>query len=919
MRVSIRVLGAFEVRIDDTTVDVGGPTQQALLAVLASKVDAPMATDEIASALWGARLPARHRQQVQKRVHMLRARLGAEVVTTDGDGYRLSCSTDLHEFTHRLSHARALRAGQDLGEAATAYRSALALWRGPALDGLARLPELAARLDDLRGQATSEHQELGHPSRAALPLESRTFVGRVGELAALTGPLSLVTGPPGVGKTALAIRWAHRADFPDGKFYLNLHGFDAESPVSPDEALRSLLRALGVQQVPRELDDQVALYRSLLAGRRVLVVLDNASSEDQVRPLLPADPSCAAVVTSRNDLRGLVALNDAHRLALEVLSPSDACALVESLTGSSDNASELARLCGYLPLALRVAATSRAPISDAVTALANAPLVTAAFEFSYRALDGTAARLFRLLGLVPRPSFTPRAASALLGMDAGSALAELERASLVERHRRHRYRMHDLLHAYARDLATAELDALPRLLDHYLQTTDAASDLVTPQMIRRPRPTAVTFDTRADAAEWLDDEYENVLAAALASPPGRTWQLADALRRHLWLMGHFTQSLRLFSTGLAAAVAEQDLVGQATMHSAAGTAHMADDAALAATEFRTAADLYGQAGDSAGRFYALHNVSRCTGMRGQVRETLAVLRSALPLATTPRQHADLRTSMAITLGYAGRLHDALRCHEEELHYRGETDETALQPATMLSICFVTRQLGRLDRSAAMLARLEKLASGTGDSVWRLHALATRASLARDTGETASALAALDELLPLSTSPSTQPFAPAAYMTLGQLQSHAGRHSLALTTLLKASQLADSLQYAQLAPGILVDLARVHLSLGSLDAARDHASRAFDLASDLGLLAHQGRALVTLAHLGSRSLAAQALELHQESGFLLGQAEAHLALGVDDQAGAIFALFTGCADHAPAGVLTGRPCHRCADAAQVPVG
>ncbi|HEX8868510.1 MAG TPA: AAA family ATPase, partial [Lentzea sp.] len=511
----------------------GGPTQQALLAVLASTVDAPVPTEEIASALWGSRLPARHRQQVQKRVHMLRARLGADAVLTDGDGYRLSCSTDLHEFTHRLTRARALR-DQDLAEAADVYRSALALWRGPALDGLTRLPELAARLDDLRGQATSEHQELGVPSRAALPPDPGTFVGRADGLASLTGPLSLVTGPPGVGKTALALRWAHRADFQDGKLYVNLHGFGTEAPVSPDDALRTLLRALGVQQVPRELDDLVALYRSRLAGRRVLVVLDNAASEDQVRPLLPADPRCVAIVTSRNDLRGLVALDDAHRLALDVLSESEACALVESLSGSGEHTLELARLCGFLPLALRVAATSRAPLRDAVTALAHAPLVTAAFEFSYRALTPEAARLFRLLGLVPRPSFTLRAATALLDADAGPVLDELERASLVERHRRHRYRVHDLLHAYARRLQVPDDDALARLLDHYLQTTDAASDLVTPRMIRQPRPTSVTFESTAEAVEWLDDEYPNVLAAALAAPPGRTWQLADALRRHLW-------------------------------------------------------------------------------------------------------------------------------------------------------------------------------------------------------------------------------------------------------------------------------------------------------------------------------------------------------------------------------------------------
>ncbi|MEV6239028.1 BTAD domain-containing putative transcriptional regulator [Lentzea sp. NPDC051838] len=905
MRVCIRVLGALEVRIGDTTVDVCGPTQQALLAILAC-TETPTSTDEIASALWGTRLPSRHRQQVQKRVHLLRSLLGAQTVLTSDDGYRLACPTDLHEFTHLLAHARALRADQDHAEAADAYRSALTLWRGPALDGLKRLPELAARLDDLRGQATSEHQELAVPSRTALPPDPRAFVGRTDELAELTARLSLITGPPGVGKTALALRWAHSADFPDGKLYVNLHGFDTRAPVSPDDALRTLLRALGVQQAPRSLDDQVALYRSLLAGKKILVLLDNASNEEQVRPLLPADPGCAALVTSRTDLRGLVALDDAHRLALDVLCPDDARTLVESLTGSADNAAELAKLCGYLPLALRVAATSRASVSDAVTALAHAPLVTAAFDFSYRALPDEAARLFRLLGLVPRPSFTLQAATALLGDDARPALNELERASLVERHRRHRYRMHDLLHAYARDLVTDE-EALARLLDHYLQSTDAASDLVAPQMKRQARPTSVTFESVTDAAEWLDDEYPNVLAAALASPPGRTWQLADALRRHLWLMARSTQALRLFDVGLTAAISEQDVLGQATMHSAIGTAHMADDASRAATEFRTAADLFGEAGDSVSRLYALQNVARCTSLCGRVQETLAVLRSAVSLATTADQHADLRGGMAIALGNAGRLREAFRYHEEELHYRANT---ALPPATMVSICFVTRQLGRLDRTFTTLARLEDLVSGTGAPAWRLHVLAIRAALACDTGETASARALLDDLLSAEAGPFALPFTPAAYTASGRLQSHTGRHSLALATLQKAREHADSQQYSHLTPGILVDLAHAHLGLGALDTAHDHATRALDLASDHDLLAQQGRALVTLAHLGSRQLAAQALELQQESGYLLGQAEALLALGEDEEAGAIFARFTGDPGHAPAGVLTGRRCRRC---------
>ncbi|MFS8096577.1 hypothetical protein LFM09_05500 [Lentzea alba] len=910
MLVTIRVLGALDVRIGDTAIDIGGPAQQALLALLASTVDAPIPADDIARALWGTRLPARHRQQVQKRVHMLRAKLGAETVTTDAGGYRLSCPTDLSQFTQRLTRARALRLAEDLPAAADAYRSALALWRGPALAGVGRLPDLAAHLDDLRSQAAAEHQELAQTGPAALPPGSRTFVGRSDLLRSLTGPLSVIIGPPGVGKTALAVRWAHDADFPDGKLFLNLHGFGTDSPVTPSEALRELLRALGAhhQQVPRTLDDQVALYRSLLAGKRVLVVLDNAASEDQVRPLLPADPRCAAVVTSRNDLRGLVALNDAHRVPLGVLTEAEACALVTSLTGSSANAAELAHLCGHLPLALRVAATSRAPISDAVTALAAAPLVTTAFEFSYRALPSAAARLFRLLGLVPRPSFTRQAAAALLGTDP-SALDVLEHASLVERHRRNSYRMHDLLHAYARDQLTSDerISALPRLLTHYLHTTDAASDLLAPKMTRQPRDTPVTFHSTTDAVAWLDDEHQNVVAAVLSRPHGFTWQLADALRRHLWLTGR--ADLSVFETGLAVAVEEGDLQGQAAMHHAIGTVRMADDGSLGASDFITAAALFEQAGAQEGHLYALQNLARCHSMRGRFTETLAVLRSASALATTPEQHADVHNSIGMVFTYSGRPAEALRHHEEELHHRGQSEQTVTLPATMIAIAEVTRQLGLLDRASAMIDRLNLLAQDTGALQWRMQALSASAPMARDTGHTLTAIAEVQQLLTLAADPSGLPYEPTARALLGQLHAHQGS-ATAIAELEHALRLANDLQYTHLAPGMLVDLARVHLASGDLDTAHAFATRALDDARTRDLPVQQGRALVTLAHLGSRDLAAEALDLQRKSGDLLGQAEAHLALGEDAQAAAIFARFTGDPNHAPAGVLTGHPCSQC---------
>ncbi|MDT7786842.1 MAG: hypothetical protein QOF58_5261, partial [Pseudonocardiales bacterium] len=272
--------------------------------------------------------------------------------------------------------------------------------------------------------------------------------------------ITSIAGVAGVGKTALAVHWAHRVSesFPDGQLDVNLRGFDDAPPITSSEALSGFLRSLGITQVPGDELEQAALYRSVLAQRRMLVLLDNAVSEDQVRPLLPGSPGCVVVVTSRNDLRGLMAVDDAHRLELDVLTPPESAALIGRMLGPARALAEpeavasLARLCGHLPLALRVAAAnlaaSRDRVADAVAALEGDDrlsllsirgdqrgVVSAAFDLSYRELAAGPARLFRLLWLLPRNDFTVHAAAALLGetlATAGSCVAALEIANLVE-------------------------------------------------------------------------------------------------------------------------------------------------------------------------------------------------------------------------------------------------------------------------------------------------------------------------------------------------------------------------------------------------------------------------------------------------------------------------------------------------------
>ena len=339
----------------------------------------------------------------------------------------------------------------------------------------------------------------GHPPAAAispphqLPPAITDFTGRrqhLDELDRLLEPgvdatavvISAIAGTAGVGKTALAIHWAHRVRdrFGDGQLYVGLRGYAPTPPMRSLDALAGFLHALGVpaEQVPLDLEEAAGLYRTLLADKRILVVLDNARSADQVRPLLPGSPRCLILVTSRDRLGGLVARDGARRLTLDVLPPEEAVGLLTRLLGAErvaaepQAAEELAEVCGLLPLALRIAAANLAdqPGQSIAGYLARLrqgdrlaelsvdddpqAAVRTAFDCSYAALEPAAQRLFRLLGLVPGPEFTPPAAAALAGAPTDHAATLLERLTtvhLVEPRGPDRFGFHDLLRLYAAD------------------------------------------------------------------------------------------------------------------------------------------------------------------------------------------------------------------------------------------------------------------------------------------------------------------------------------------------------------------------------------------------------------------------------------------------------------------------------------
>jgi NB-ARC domain len=367
------------------------------------------------------------------------------------------------------------------------------------------------------------------PAPRQLPADVTFFTGRDAELAKLDALLdhgtpaavviSAIAGTAGMGKTSLAVHWAYRVRerFPDGELYVNLRGYDPGPPVTPEQALDGFLRALDVpaEKIPHDVDAQAGLYRSLLAGRRMVVVLDNAASPDQVRPLLPGSPPCVVVVTSRSRLSGLIAREGAYRLTLDVLPAEDAVTLLRHAIGADrvdaepGAAAEVARHCGYLPLALRIAAERAAArahlrLADLAEELAvehdRLDLLTAdddeitgvraVFSWSYRTLAPETARAFRLLGRHPGPDVGVASAAALTGSTTTSVRRQLDAltsAHLVTETRRDRYQFHDLLRAYATERAS--LDESPdenthtirRVLEWYLHTAHAALYVLYPQ------------------------------------------------------------------------------------------------------------------------------------------------------------------------------------------------------------------------------------------------------------------------------------------------------------------------------------------------------------------------------------------------------------------------------------------------------
>ena len=640
------------------------------------------------------------------------------------------------------------------------------------------------------------------PRPSQLPPVSRV-TGRAAELellqAAREDRVVVVSGPPGVGKTALALHWGHgvRADFPDGALYADLHGHAPDGPALPSEILGRFLRALGIesQQVPAELAEQTALYRSAMAERHMLVVLDDALSAGQVGPLLPSSSSSVTVITSRWRLTSLRAYG-ARVIQLGGLAPAAALELLAQTLADDrtqlepEASQELVELCGALPLAIcvagaRLAARPHWPIREMVDALAQerqrlaaltmegGTAVRASLDLSYRALSPPEARMYRLMGLYPGVAFdsgVAAATAAVPGAEARRLLGVLADANLLDDAAFGQYRPHDLTRLHAREAAERDESgasrdlAVRRMLDWFLATVTSAGSLVMPYRRDQPRdvryPPAgqVRFAGSGDALDWLDRQLPSVMAAVgLAAAQGLNtlaWQLTDALWPLFLHRGHYGERLKVDSLGLAAARADGDAIGEAKMLNRVGLA-LRDVGQLEAADqqFRAALAIWQQLGNDRRVGGSLRRLGTLAADRNQFRDAVRYFSDAAELAGNlgePRKAALALSDLGSALTSAGRPREAITRLQQALPLIAGTQDSFNEARILTRLGRAQVHEGQFESAQSnlrdALAEMRKVGSLPGQA----DALISLGELAERSAGTAEARRYFEEALALLT-------------------------------------------------------------------------------------------------------------------------------------------------------------------------
>jgi DNA-binding SARP family transcriptional activator len=721
------------------------------------------------------------------------------------------------------------------------------------------------------------------PVPEQLPYQGRVFVGRDAELAELdellaaggdTSVITAVAGTAGVGKTALALRWAHRVRdrFPDGQLYVDLCGFSPKRPVAPTDALAGFLRAMGVEgaAIPERLDERAARYRSLVTGKRMLIVLDNVGSVEQARDLLPGAASCFTLLTSRDALAGLVAREGAHRLDLDRLSTGEAHVLLSSLLGDrvTDEPEVTAALidrCARLPLALRVAAElirsePATTFAGLVTELSRGldrldvdgdphTAVRAVFSWSYQHLEPAAARLFRLCGLHPGHDLDVYALAALAGQDLAQtrrALGALLRAHLIDQNARGRLSQHDLLRAYATELVDddqpADRDAaLTRLLDYYLHTAAVTRDILVPsEKADPPRlsgevTAAPALSSHADALGWLDAERVNLVRSA-SHADDHGWsrfpaQLPPLIWRYLEIGGHYDDAMTVHTQARTAARALGDKVaeGKALVVLALTNRHLGRIAtAMQLTE--EALELYQAAGNRGLEATALNNLSAGAQFDGRLRQAVELVERSARLFAETGNHA----MTAIPLGNLAIFLISLEDYDRAMDVLDQAITISLESNDLSRLCSCWCDLAELQartgsaRQAVATARdAVTLAKENGDRPHEAAALHRLATALRMLGEREPALRNHRESVRLARVISASLVLTAALNAMGESQLVFDMPAEAIDTFTEAAGLA--------ATGVVAERGRAHVGLGDAHAVlgrRDQAREQWRIALEI---------------------------------------------------------------------------------------
>jgi DNA-binding SARP family transcriptional activator/Tfp pilus assembly protein PilF len=800
------------------------------------------------------------------------------------------------EPLHEAVHGRLMLALAATGEQAEALR-VFAELRTRLTEELGVEPGRevqSAHLRILRGEvADANHTTMRSedptpvPVPAQLPAAPRYFTGRHDQLDTLDAlladrpqdaPVIVITGTAGVGKTALALHWAHRARhlFPDGQLFADLKGYAPGAPVRPEEALGWFLRGLGTpaDRIPADIEAASAMYRSLLADRRVLVLLDNAATPEQVRPLVPAGPGCVVLVTGRGRLGGLVARDGARVVAVDVLPPDEARALIAAVVSAQraeaepHAVTELARLCGYLPLALRIAAANligqpRQSIAGYAARLGRhnrvaelsvdddaQAAVRVAFDQSYAALPGTTRRMFRLVGLVPGSDLTAPAAMALAELsqvEAQRGLDQLATAHLLQEHQPGRYGCHDLLKLYAalcaeeEDDETVRRDAVGRLLEWYLDSARAAARLLYPE--RRTVPPAaeseVGFTDHRAALAWLDTERANLVSATrYAAEHGLwpvAWQLADALQRYFWDRGHAVDWVVVARAGLSAAQAAGDLPAHAVAQLNLGALSWRQGRPGPAMEYYQAAlSLARQLVDGDLEAAALGSLGAVYRQAGRPKEAVAPLTRALLLNRhAGREEPNNIGRLGSVYWELGRLREAADHHARAYAQYAALGAPGGQAIALANLGETHYLLGQTDQAHdhfdRALARYREVGNREGEA----QAICGLARIHSGAGRHAEALALARTALRLVREMNGRRTTAEALGTLGEVELNRGRSDLAAVVYQQALDLARRTGHPYPRAEALLGLACADLRLGRHDQALDLARQALAITDRAG--------------------------------------------------------------------------------------